>query len=115
MSYIPNATDASEPVESRPVESAALEFRALKTLVTGLQSSTADEIARLDAAGAAEIAARIANDNLEIAARVAGDTAIINMVSPYISKLASLEFFGISDLGFVYDNVINGTHDLGTL
>jgi hypothetical protein len=104
MSYIPNAEDTAEPVESRSVESAALEFRTLKTLVTGLQSSTAGEIARLDAADAAEIAAR-----------VEGDTAIINMVSPYISKLASLEFFGISDLGFVYDSVIYGTQDLGTL
>lgn len=31
--YIPNATQATEPVESRTVESAALEFRTLKTSI----------------------------------------------------------------------------------
>jgi len=31
--YVPNATDTTEPVESQTVESAALEFRTLKTRV----------------------------------------------------------------------------------
>jgi len=33
--YIPNATQTAEPIESRTVESAALEFRTLKASVTG--------------------------------------------------------------------------------
>lgn len=33
MAYVPNAEDSTEPVESRTVESAALEFRTLKTKV----------------------------------------------------------------------------------
>lgn len=45
--YIPNATQTTEPVESRTVESAALEFRTLKTSIN----------ARIDAEEAARIAA----------------------------------------------------------
>lgn len=52
--YVPNATQATEPVESRTVESAALEFRTLKGSVNG----------RVDALQAdidAEIADRLAD------------------------------------------------------
>ena len=39
--YVPNATQTSEPVESQTVESAALEFRTLKTRVNALAASVA--------------------------------------------------------------------------
>ena len=55
--YIPNATQTTEPVESRTVESAALEFRTLKTSINE----------RLDA----ETDARVAgDDNLQTQAAV---------------------------------------------
>ena len=39
--YVPNATQTTEPVESQTVESAALEFRTLKTRVNALAASVA--------------------------------------------------------------------------
>jgi len=41
MPYVPNATQTTEPVESQTVESAALEFRTLKTRVNSLEDSVA--------------------------------------------------------------------------
>jgi len=41
MPYVPNATDTTEPLESQTVESAALEFRTLKTRVNALAASVA--------------------------------------------------------------------------
>ena len=38
MSYVPVATQTSEPLESRTVESAALEFRTLKNFILGLEA-----------------------------------------------------------------------------
>ena len=64
--YIPNATQTTEPVESRTVESAALEFRTLKGSING-------RIGDVQAALDAEIANRIAGDTAETAARIAGD------------------------------------------
>ena len=43
--YIPNATQTTEPVESRTVESAALEFRTLKSSING--RIAAEEAARI--------------------------------------------------------------------
>ena len=53
--YIPNATQTTEPVESRTVESAALEFRTLKTSINARVEDVQDD---LDA----EIVNRIAGD-----------------------------------------------------
>ena len=53
--YIPNATQTTEPVESRTVESAALEFRTLKASINGRVEDVQDD---LDA----EIVNRIAGD-----------------------------------------------------
>jgi hypothetical protein len=53
--YIPNATQTTEPVESRTVESAALEFRTLKASINGRIEDVQDG---LDT----EIANRIAGD-----------------------------------------------------
>lgn len=53
--YIPNATQTTEPVESRTVESAALEFRTLKTSINARIEDVQDN---LDA----EIVNRIAGD-----------------------------------------------------
>ena len=41
--YVPNATQTTEPVESRAVESAALEFRTLKTRINALEVAVAVE------------------------------------------------------------------------
>lgn len=53
--YIPNATQTTEPVESRTVESAALEFRTLKTSINARIEDVQDN---LDA----EVVSRIAGD-----------------------------------------------------
>ena len=95
--YVPNATQATEPVESRTVESAALEFRTLKGSVN----------TRVDA-----LEADIAAEEL---ARISGDALIVDMVSPYITQIANAGFTGNMDLGLVSDPVIQATFDLGTL
>ena len=46
MAYVPNATTVTEPIESRPVESAALEFRILKEYVVELAEQVATEDAK---------------------------------------------------------------------
>lgn len=53
--YIPNATQTTEPVESRTVESAALEFRTLKSSINTRIADLANELSD-------EEAARIAGD-----------------------------------------------------
>ena len=58
--YIPNATQTTEPVESRTVESAALEFRTLKASVNGrieeVQTQNNAQDVRLQAIEAALLA-----------------------------------------------------------
>lgn len=63
MPYVPNATQTTEPVESQTVESAALEFRALKTRVNALEADLDAVDVTLAAADAAETAARATADN----------------------------------------------------
>lgn len=53
--YIPNATQTTEPVESRTVESAALEFRTLKASINARVEAVQGDLA-------AEIVNRIAGD-----------------------------------------------------
>ena len=61
--YVPNATDPTEPVESQTVESAALEFRTLKTSVpVQVAAALATAINTGTAGVAAEAALRIAAD-----------------------------------------------------
>lgn len=67
--YIPNATQTTEPVESRTVESAALEFRTLKSSINTRIADLANELSD-------EEAARIAADTAEASARIAGDAAL---------------------------------------
>lgn len=64
--YIPNATQTTEPVESRTVESAALEFRTLKSSVNG----------RIDA---------------EEAARIAGDVTLQTQNNAQDARLTAVE------------------------
>ena len=46
--YVPNATQTTEPTEDKTVESAALEFRTLKTRVNDLETALeADDLADL--------------------------------------------------------------------
>lgn len=42
MSYVPNASDATQPLPSTPASTAAAEFRALKARINGLDLTTAD-------------------------------------------------------------------------
>jgi len=60
--YVPNATQTTEPVESQTVESAALEFRTLKTSVNGRVASLQTEIDTEELTRAAEVAALVAVD-----------------------------------------------------
>lgn len=52
MSYVPNAQDTAEPVESRTVESAALEFRTLKARVRSSLSAPEASVELLPAVAA---------------------------------------------------------------
>lgn len=58
--YIPNATQTTEPVESRTVESAALEFRTLKASINGriadVQTQNNNQDVRIQAIEAALLA-----------------------------------------------------------
>ena len=102
--YIPNATQATEPTESRMVETAALEFRTLKTSIT----------ARVQGLEAADIVLQ-GNLDIEEAERIAGDALIVDMVSPYITQIANLGFVGNMDLGLVSDPLVVANFDLGSI
>lgn len=95
--YVPNALQATEPIESRTVESAALEFRTLKNSVND----------RID-----EVAADLV---IETSERILNDDLIVGMVSPYITQIANLGFAGNMDLGLINDSIITAAFDLGTL
>jgi hypothetical protein len=92
--YVPNAITTTEPVESRSVESAALEFRTLKTSVTS----------RVDAlqVGLDTLQTEVA---LEVVNRTNADNAIVASISPYIDQVALANFPNNFDLGFISDPV----------
>ena len=105
VTYVPNATQATEPVESQTVESAALEFRTLKLRTNQLDTTVANNLATL-----------VAADSAIIAAQVAGDADIVAYVSPYIDAVAAANFMLVQDLGFIYDPVAPFNYfDLGTI
>jgi hypothetical protein len=85
--YVPNALDAAQPVESRTVESAALEFRTLKTSVTS----------RVDTLQVGLAAEQVNRTN--------ADNAIVASISPYIDQVALVNFPNNFDLGFISDPV----------
>lgn len=62
--YVPNATDTTEPVESQTVESAALEFRTLKTRVVADKLELDSEVLSLAADLAAESNTRTIVDSV---------------------------------------------------
>ena len=78
MPYVPNATDTTEPLASQSVESAALEFRTLKTSITDrlevVQSLIETTQAELDS---------------EELARASGDTALSTRMDSFEEALAS--------------------------
>lgn len=82
--YIPNATQTTEPVESRTVESAALEFRTLKASINERIEDVQDN---LDA----EIVNRIAADSVETAARIAGDANLQTQNTAQDARLTAIE------------------------
>jgi len=92
--YVPNAIETTEPVESRTVESAALEFRTLKTYVNsradGLQVEIdTEEVTR--ALGDATLAAAdvVLQDNIdsEESSRISSDAAL-NLRTTVLEQLA---------------------------
>lgn len=68
--YIPNATQITEPTEDRPVESAALEFRTLKEYAVGIVDSAAAAatVASAESAAEAEAAAEAAAQTANVVA-----------------------------------------------
>ena len=94
--YIPNATQTTEPVESRTVESAALEFRTLKASINARIEDVQDG---LDA---------------ETAARIAGDANLQTQNNSQNVRLTAIEnalpFIGEGGLpGTVYVQRLSGT------
>ena len=92
--YVPNATQTSEPVASQTVESAALEFRTLKVRTNALETTVASNLVLLQAS----------------------DAAIVDYVHPYIEAVTAANMLNNLDLGFVFDPV-PPTHifDLGSI
>jgi len=102
--YVPNATDFTEPLESQTVESAALEFRTLKGRTNTLEATVASNLVTLQAADAADTADRID-----------ADRNIIDSFAPILDGSVAANFTNY-DLGFVIDDVPAGsTFDFGTL
>ncbi len=94
--YIPNATQTTEPVESRTVESAALEFRTLKASINGRIEDVQDD---LDA---------------EIVNRIAGDATLQTQNNNQDARLTAVEnaLLSIGDGGLpgtVYVQRLSGT------
>jgi len=85
--YIPNATQTTEPVESRTVESAALEFRTLKASINGRIEDVQDD---LDA---------------EIVNRIAGDANLQTQNNNQDVRLTAIE----NALPFIGEGVVPGT------
>lgn len=71
--YIPNATQTTEPVESRTVESAALEFRTLKTSINARIEDVQDEL------------------DTEIVNRIAGDAQLQTQNNAQDVRLQAIE------------------------
>lgn len=71
--YIPNATQTTEPVESRTVESAALEFRTLKTSINARVEDVYDDL------------------NAEIVNRIAGDANLQTQNNAQDARLTAVE------------------------
>lgn len=85
--YIPNATQTTEPVESRTVESAALEFRTLKTSINERIEDVQDG---LDA---------------EVVNRIAGDANLQTQNNAQDVRLTVIE----NALPFIGEGVVPGT------
>ena len=103
--YVPNATQATEPIASRPVESAALEFRTLKTSITSRVDSLQTELDAEQADRIANESALAATAALETVNRTNADNAIVASISPYIDQVALVNFPNNFDLGFISDPV----------
>ena len=71
--YIPNATQTTEPVESRTVESAALEFRTLKTSINARIEDVQDNL------------------DTEIVNRIAGDANLQTQNNSQDVRLTAIE------------------------
>ena len=94
--YIPNATQTTEPVESRTVESAALEFRTLKASITARIEDVQDNI------------------DAEIVNRIAGDANLQTQNNAQDARLTAVEnaLLSIGDGGLpgtVYVQRLSGT------
>lgn len=85
--YIPNATQTTEPVESRTVESAALEFRTLKTSITARIEDVQDNL------------------DTEIVNRIAGDANLQEQNNAQDVRLTAIE----NALPFIGEGAVPGT------
>lgn len=94
MSYVPNATDVTQPMEYQTVESAALEFRTLKAKTGDIDDLLAQEIAE----------------------RIDADRNIVDSFSCILDTWVAANFTNF-DLGFVIDAVppCGATFDFGSL
>ena len=94
--YIPNATQTTEPVESRTVESAALEFRTLKTSINTRIEDVQDNL------------------DTEIVNRIAADATLQTQSNAHDVRLQAIEaaLLAIGEgglLGTVYVQRLSGT------
>ena len=94
--YIPNATQTTEPVESRTVESAALEFRTLKASINGRIEDVQDGL------------------DTEIVNRIAGDANLQSQNNAQDVRLTAIEnaLLAIAEGGLpgtVYVQRLSGT------
>lgn len=119
--YVPNATQTTEPLESRTVESAALEFRTLKTSITARVDALQAEVDAEEAnraAGDANLAVTDANldvrvvalENAVIASNVPGAVFIDSFVATAAQTVFALTVVPITIA--LVDVYLNGVYQL---
>jgi len=85
--YIPNATQTAEPVESRTVESAALEFRTLKTSINARINTVQANIDTVQD----NVDAVQDNVDAEVVNRIAGDANLQTQNNSQDARLTAIE------------------------
>lgn len=117
MPYVPNATDPTEPQASQKVESAALEFRTLKTYVTGLAAGvTASQAAAAASALAASGSAAAAAIDLAAVQSLADQFDDRYLGSKAVAPMLDNDGNALLDGAMYFDTSMNllRVYDLGT-
>ena len=112
--YVPNATQTTEPVESRTVESAALEFRTLKTSINSRIDALQVELDAEQVTREADDDTLQANIDAEAVTRAAGDANLAVVDSALDVRVVAIEnallTIGEGGLpGTVYVQQLSGT------